>query len=38
MHLLLGKPALEIARSKLDSLKRDFDTWEATTLGTNFPS
>ena len=37
LHLVLGKPALEIARKKLDSLKRDFDTWEATTIGADFP-
>jgi NAD(P)-dependent dehydrogenase (short-subunit alcohol dehydrogenase family) len=36
-HLLLGKPALELARKKLDDLKRDFDTWESVTLGADFP-
>ena len=37
LHLVLGKPALEIARKKLDALKKDFDTWEATTIGADFP-
>lgn len=36
-HLLLGKPALDMARKKLESLRADFDTWEATTLGADFP-
>ena len=37
-HLLLGKPALELARKKLDELKQDFDAWEAVTLGADFPA
>ncbi|MDR5857683.1 oxidoreductase [Caballeronia sp. LZ062] len=37
LRLLLGKPALELARKKLDLLKRDFDAWEDTTLGADFP-
>ncbi len=37
LHLVLGKPALEIARNKLVVLKKDFDAWEATTLGADFP-
>jgi NAD(P)-dependent dehydrogenase (short-subunit alcohol dehydrogenase family) len=37
LRLLLGKMALELARKKLDTLKTDFDTWEATTLGADFP-
>lgn len=37
MHLLLGKPALDLARAKLEAMRRDFDTWEATTLGADFP-
>ena len=36
-HLLLGKPALELARKKLDALRADFDAWEAVTLGADFP-
>ncbi len=37
LHLLLGKPALGMARSKLEALKRDFDAWEKTTLGADYP-
>lgn len=37
LHLLLGKPALDIARNKLLALKKDFDAWEGTTLGSDFP-
>jgi NAD(P)-dependent dehydrogenase (short-subunit alcohol dehydrogenase family) len=37
LHLVLGKPALAIARNKLAALARDFDNWEATTLGADFP-
>ena len=36
LRLVLGKPALGLARRKLDALKRDFDTWESTTLGADF--
>ena len=28
----VGKPALAIAQARLVTLKKDFDTWEATTL------
>jgi NAD(P)-dependent dehydrogenase (short-subunit alcohol dehydrogenase family) len=37
LRLLLGKPALELARKKLDFMRKDFDAWEATTLGADFP-
>ena len=37
LHLVLGKPALEIARNKLAALKQDFDAWEAATLGSDYP-
>jgi NAD(P)-dependent dehydrogenase (short-subunit alcohol dehydrogenase family) len=37
LRLLLGKTALELARKKLDLLRKDFDTWEATTVGADFP-
>jgi NAD(P)-dependent dehydrogenase (short-subunit alcohol dehydrogenase family) len=37
LRLLLGKPALELARKKLDLLRKDFDAWEATTVGADFP-
>jgi NAD(P)-dependent dehydrogenase (short-subunit alcohol dehydrogenase family) len=36
-HLLLGKPALELARKDLESKKHDFDTWEKVTLGADYP-
>ena len=36
-HLLLGKPALDLARNKLEALRADFDAWEAVTLGADFP-
>ena len=38
LRLLLGKMALELARKKLVTLKTDFDTWESTTVGADFPS
>ncbi|MGI4795125.1 MAG: oxidoreductase [Janthinobacterium lividum] len=37
LHLVLGKPALEIARKKLAALQKDFDTWESVTLGSDYP-
>jgi NAD(P)-dependent dehydrogenase (short-subunit alcohol dehydrogenase family) len=37
LHLLLGKPALQIARKNLEDKQRDFDTWEQVTLGADFP-
>ena len=37
LRLVLGKPALEIARAKLAALQQDFDAWEATTLGADYP-
>ncbi|MEW6341133.1 MAG: oxidoreductase [Paraburkholderia sp.] len=37
LRLLLGKAALELARKKLDFLRNDFDAWEATTVGADFP-
>ena len=37
LHLLLGKAALQGARAKLEALRHDFDTWEATTVGADFP-
>jgi NAD(P)-dependent dehydrogenase (short-subunit alcohol dehydrogenase family) len=38
LRLLLGKMALELARKKVDLLRKDFDDWEATTLGADFPN
>lgn len=37
LRLLLGKAALELARKKVEFLTRDFDAWEATTTGADFP-
>jgi NAD(P)-dependent dehydrogenase (short-subunit alcohol dehydrogenase family) len=37
LHLLLGKTALELARKKVASLTHDFDAWEKTTIGADFP-
>ena len=36
-RLVLGKVALEGARRKIESLRRDTDAWEATTLGADYP-
>ncbi len=37
LRLLLGEAALKGARNKLDVLKKDFDAWEETTVGADFP-
>jgi len=37
LRLVLGKPALGLARAKLETLKKDFDAWEKTTLGADYP-
>jgi hypothetical protein len=37
LRLLLGKMALQVARKKLDTMKHDFDQWEPTTVGADFP-
>jgi NADP-dependent 3-hydroxy acid dehydrogenase YdfG len=37
LRLLLGKPAIDTARAKLEKLRADFDAWEETTLGADFP-
>ncbi len=37
LRLLLGKAALDLARKKLDFMRDDFDRWESTTLGADFP-
>ncbi len=37
LHLLLGKPALELAYKKLDALKKDFEQWRSVTLGADYP-
>ena len=38
LRLLLGQAALDLARKKLDLLRGDFDRWEATTRGADFPA
>jgi NAD(P)-dependent dehydrogenase (short-subunit alcohol dehydrogenase family) len=37
LRLLLGRAALDFARKKLDLMRADFDTWESTTVGADFP-
>jgi NAD(P)-dependent dehydrogenase (short-subunit alcohol dehydrogenase family) len=37
LRLLLGAAALKNARLKLDSLRKDFDTWEQTSLAADYP-
>jgi NAD(P)-dependent dehydrogenase (short-subunit alcohol dehydrogenase family) len=37
LHLLLGVAAIKGARNKLEVLKKDFDAWEETTVGADFP-
>lgn len=37
LHLVLGKPALELGYKKLEAVKKDFDTWRAASLGADFP-
>jgi NAD(P)-dependent dehydrogenase (short-subunit alcohol dehydrogenase family) len=38
LHLLLGAAALKGGRNKLEVLKKDFDAWEETTTGADFPA
>ncbi|MGF2412309.1 oxidoreductase [Ferruginibacter sp.] len=38
LRLLLGAAARKNGRLKLEELKKDFDTWEATTVGADFPA
>jgi NAD(P)-dependent dehydrogenase (short-subunit alcohol dehydrogenase family) len=38
LRLLLGAAALKGARAKLEELKADFDAWEETTVGADFPN
>ncbi|MEZ2298437.1 oxidoreductase [Variovorax sp. RCC_210] len=37
LRLVLGKAALDLARKKLEFMRGDFDAWESTTLGADFP-
>lgn len=38
LHLLLGVGALNGARNKLEVLRKDYDAWEATTIGADSPA
>jgi NAD(P)-dependent dehydrogenase (short-subunit alcohol dehydrogenase family) len=38
LHLVLGAPGLKMVRDKLAALEQDIATWEAVTLGADFPS
>ena len=38
LRLVLGKAALDLARKKLAFMRTDFDAWESTTLGADFPA
>jgi NAD(P)-dependent dehydrogenase (short-subunit alcohol dehydrogenase family) len=37
LHLVLGKIAVETARSKIELLRRDVDAWEETAIGADYP-
>lgn len=37
LHLVLGKMALELAYKKLETVKKDLDTWKDTSLSADFP-
>ncbi len=37
LHLLLGKPALELGYKKLEAVKKDLDAWRQTTIGADYP-
>lgn len=37
LHLVLGKPGLEMARGQLAELKREFDLWEKVSVSADFP-
>jgi len=37
LHLLLGKPALELGYKKLEAMKKDFEAWRQTTIGADYP-
>ena len=38
LRLLLGRMALDVARKKLEALRDDFDAWETTTVGADYPT
>lgn len=37
LHLVLGRMALDAARSKIELLRRDLDAWEETSLSADYP-
>ena len=37
LHFVLGRQALDTARAKIDLLRRDLDSWEEISLGTDYP-
>ncbi len=37
LHLLLGKPAFELALQDLQAKRQEFETWKETTLGADYP-
>jgi NAD(P)-dependent dehydrogenase (short-subunit alcohol dehydrogenase family) len=37
LHLVLGRIALDTARSKIELLRRELDAWEETSLGADYP-
>jgi NAD(P)-dependent dehydrogenase (short-subunit alcohol dehydrogenase family) len=37
LRLILGKPALQLAYKKMESVKQEFDAWRETTLSADFP-
>lgn len=36
LHLLLGRPALELGYKKLEAVKRDFDSWRQASIGADY--
>ncbi len=38
LHLLLGKQALDLVRAKLAAMTKEFDAWESSSLGADFPT
>jgi NAD(P)-dependent dehydrogenase (short-subunit alcohol dehydrogenase family) len=37
LHLVLGRPGLDMVRGKLAALQADLDAWETVTLGADYP-
>jgi hypothetical protein len=37
LHLVLGKIAVEAARTKIEILSREVNAWEETSLGADYP-